>query len=119
MRYADLQSDRGDTFTLLCIAVNFGLVCGCFVIPGLILSLYVAAAVYTAVSFVFAETIALCIGMAVYYTGMFLVCTIAPVVYETTYNAVAAGCDIVAQGVCAVTNTLYQGFQSLRYYTGV
>ena len=97
-----IESDRGGTYTLICMAATFGIVCGCFIIPGLILSMYAAQVVYMAVSFAFAEAFALCIGLSVYYAGIFLVCVIAPTVYNVLFDTVTSGIDAICYGYLSV-----------------
>jgi hypothetical protein len=82
MRYSYLDTDRGPAFTLLCLAVAFGIVMGAFALPLLILCMQIAGLIFLGLSYLIGSLLADIIATIIYFSGAFAIATVATVIYE-------------------------------------
>ena len=107
-----IDSDRGPIYTLLCLAVSFGLIVGLGIIPIMYLFGWIAGLLFTLLIPYLWLDLAMIFALVVYYMGVFIAAAVGTVISGVVTEAVDSAFQAVTNTVNNVTSYIGGFFTS-------
>jgi hypothetical protein len=99
-----IDSDRGPVYTLLCLAVAFGLIVGAGIVPILYLFGWIAGLLLTLLIPYLWLDLAVILALIVYYTGVFIAATVATLIWDPAVHIVDSAFQSITGAMSTATN---------------